>query len=207
MHYNAFISYPHKTGWRLAKKLQDALQALAKPWNKAKALNIFRDESNLTSTPHLWKDILVALENSEHFILLASVNTVSSKWVNDEIDFWMKNRNLDKMHIVFIDGQLVFKHGTKEIDWEKTDCLPVKLKEVFKEIPLYTDLTHFRDAIDVSLNNEEFKNQIIPLAASIHNKTPEELVSEHIKAFKKARYIRNGLYSISFALLIFIKIK
>lgn len=204
MLYNAFISYPHKTGWRLAKKLQEALQTLAKPWNKSKALNIFRDESNLTSTPHLWNDIFEALKNSEHFILLASVNTVGSKWVNDEIDYWIKNRNLERMHIVFIDGQLNFSHGSKLIDWENTNCLPIKLKEVFKEIPLYTDLTSFRDAIDVSLNNEEFKNQIIPLAASLHNKTPEELVSEHVKAFKKARFIRNSLYTLSAALIMFV---
>jgi outer membrane protein OmpA-like peptidoglycan-associated protein len=196
MKYDAFISYPHKTGWRLAKKVQDALQQLAKPWNKSKALNIFRDENNLAASPHLWRDIEQALDDSAHFIILAGPDTVRSKWIEDEINHWLRTKKDAPIYIVHIDGKLEFLHGSNQINWECTDCIPLQLKDIFSEIPLYTNLVPFRDAVDVSLNNEEFKKEIVPLAAAIHGKSPEELASEHVTAYRKAKLLRRAMYTL-----------
>ena len=59
--YDGFISYSHAADGRLAPALQRGLQRLAKPWNSRRALNIFRDETGLSTNPHLWGAIESAL--------------------------------------------------------------------------------------------------------------------------------------------------
>ena len=57
MPYDAFISYSHSADQRLAAALERALQAFARPWNRRRALDIFRDEGNLNLSAHLWGSI------------------------------------------------------------------------------------------------------------------------------------------------------
>ncbi len=80
-HYNAFISYAHLDCGQIAPHVQNALENIGKPWYwiGKKRLNIFRDETNLSANPSLWKLITAALENSDYFILLASPKTSQSK--------------------------------------------------------------------------------------------------------------------------------
>ena len=70
--YDGFISYSHAVDGRLAPALQRGLQRFAKPWYRARALRIFRDETSLAATPELWATIEEALDSSKNFILLAS---------------------------------------------------------------------------------------------------------------------------------------
>lgn len=79
--YNGFISYSHAADGALAPALQRGLQRFAKPWYRARALSIFRDDTSLTATPHLWTSIQQALDDSEFFILLASPDAAASPWV------------------------------------------------------------------------------------------------------------------------------
>jgi hypothetical protein len=57
MAFDAFISYSHAADGRLAPALQRAIQRLAQPWYRARALRVFRDESALSANPHLWSSI------------------------------------------------------------------------------------------------------------------------------------------------------
>ncbi len=54
MAFDAFTSYSHAADGQLAPALQRAIQRLAKPWYRARALRVFRDESALSANPHLW---------------------------------------------------------------------------------------------------------------------------------------------------------
>ncbi|HEY8217607.1 MAG TPA: hypothetical protein VIH82_10765, partial [Acidimicrobiia bacterium] len=72
MAYDAFISYSHAVDGRLAPAVQRGLQHLARPWHKLRALSVFRDETGLSTNPHLWSSIERALEDSSWFVLLAS---------------------------------------------------------------------------------------------------------------------------------------
>ena len=49
--YDAFISYNH-ADLSLAAALQEGLQHLAKPWNRRRAMEVFRDETSLPG--QLW---------------------------------------------------------------------------------------------------------------------------------------------------------
>ena len=47
--YDAFISYAHDADGAFAPVLQRGLQHLAKPWNRRRAMEVFRDESSLAA--------------------------------------------------------------------------------------------------------------------------------------------------------------
>ena len=76
--YHGFISYSHAADSHVAVALQRGLQRFAKPWYRARALRIFRDEASLAASPHLWTSICEALDHSRFLILLASPWAASS---------------------------------------------------------------------------------------------------------------------------------
>src|SRR5690349_6540742 len=49
--YGAFISYSHSASREVARGLQKGLQTYAKPWYRWRAINVFRDETDLTAAP------------------------------------------------------------------------------------------------------------------------------------------------------------
>src|SRR5262249_37681275 len=66
--FHAFISYSHGADARLAPALQKGLQRFAKPWYRARALRVFRDNASLSANPDLWDSIEQALDVSEFYI-------------------------------------------------------------------------------------------------------------------------------------------
>ena len=70
--YDAFISYSHAKDKPVAAALQAAVQRPGKPWYRRRALRIFRDDTSLSATPHLWPSIEEALARSRYLILLVS---------------------------------------------------------------------------------------------------------------------------------------
>ena len=91
--YGAFISYSHSASAEVARGLQKWLQTYAKPWWRWRAIDVFRDETNLTAAPALWSRIADALDQSSHFILLASPEAAQSKWIKREIRYWLGDQN------------------------------------------------------------------------------------------------------------------
>jgi hypothetical protein len=70
--YDAFISYAHGADGPFAAVVQRGLQHLAKPWNRRRVIEVFRDETSLTVSPGLWPSIRAALDASRWFVVLAS---------------------------------------------------------------------------------------------------------------------------------------
>ena len=105
--YDGFISYSHAADDLLAPRLQAALQRFAKPWWKRRAVRIFRDESSLSANPHLWSSITEALDTSGWFVLLLSPDAARSEWVNQEIAYWVNNRDPKKILPVVTDEHIV----------------------------------------------------------------------------------------------------
>ncbi|HTZ67316.1 MAG TPA: toll/interleukin-1 receptor domain-containing protein [Roseiarcus sp.] len=91
--YGAFISYSHAASAVVARGLQKWLQTYAKPWWRWRAVNVFRDETDLTAAPALWSRIADALDQSSHFILLASPKAAQSKWIKREVRYWLGDQN------------------------------------------------------------------------------------------------------------------
>lgn len=126
MEYDAFVSYSHAADGRLAPALQSGLSRLARPVFARRALRVFRDETGLTTSPHLWDSIEEALLSSEWFVLLASPESAASVWVDREVAAWVEARSVDRILIVVTDGDLVFDPAGR-VDVDRTNCLVLAL--------------------------------------------------------------------------------
>jgi hypothetical protein len=149
--YDAFISYSHAADDQLALALRNGLQRFATPWrvfrwrNPVRALRIFQDQASLSANPALWPTIENALGSAEWFILLASPEAANSPWVEKEIDFWHRNKTVERLLIVQTDGEIA-DQDKNDFDWTRTTALPRRLSEVFTDEPRWIDAmgTHRR---------------------------------------------------------------
>jgi hypothetical protein len=115
--YNAFISYSHAVDGKLAPALQSALHGFARPWNRLRALRVFRDEASLSANPALWASIERALQASAFFILLASPEAARSRWVDREIAYWLRHKPKTNLLIALTDGEAVWDEAAGDFDW------------------------------------------------------------------------------------------
>jgi TIR domain len=122
--YHGFISYSHAADHTLAPALQRGLQRFAKPWYRARAQSIFRDDTSLSATPHLWTSIQAALDASEFFILLASPEAAESTWVAREAERWCATKPTKRLLVGLTDGELAWDENAGDFDWSRTDALP-----------------------------------------------------------------------------------
>src|SRR5580704_12356866 len=97
--YDAFVSYSHAKDKPIASALQSTIQTLGKPWYRRRALRVFRDDTSLAATPHLWPTIEQALDQSRYLILLASPEAAASPWVNKEVARWLDHKSTDTLLI------------------------------------------------------------------------------------------------------------
>ena len=166
MLYKAFISYSHAADGKLAPALQFALHRFARRWYALRAMRVFRDETNLAISPHLWGEIEKALGESEFFLLLASPQASASKWVPKEVEFWLKNCSGDKLLIIVTDGEVIWDSAAGDFDWTKTTALPSNLAKVLPEEPLYLDFRWAKTTEHLSLNNPTFRDKIADIAST-----------------------------------------
>src|SRR5205809_2583984 len=106
--YDAFISYSHEADAEFAPAIQRGLQHLAKPWNRRRAMEVFRDETSLAVSPGLWPTIRAALDASRWLVLLASPEATRSDWVGQEITHWVSSKGTDHLLVVVTDGSWVW---------------------------------------------------------------------------------------------------
>lgn len=200
--YNAFISYSHTADDKFAPYLQDALQKFAKPWYKKRNLEVFRDESSLSASPHLWNNITHALDQSEYLVLLASPASENSKWVNKEIEYWLEHKSIDNILIALTDGKLEWNDENKCFLDADVNSLPPALDNKFDSEPFYIDLRFSRTEKDLSLDNPIFKKEVLKLAAKLHGKQPNDLASEEVTVHRKMIRLRDSVIATLIILLI-----
>jgi hypothetical protein len=114
--YAAFISYSHSADGAFAPALQDGLQRLAKPWNKRRAIEVFRDQTGLAVSPALWPSICAALDGSRWFVLLSSPEAARSGWIGKEIERWVATKGSGSILSVLTDGAWVWNAETNDFD-------------------------------------------------------------------------------------------
>lgn len=183
MAYKAFISYSHAADGQLAPALQSGLLRIAKPFYRLRVIRIFRDETSLHLTPKLWPTIQQALNESEHFILMASPAAAASKWVQDEVNerLRVQDKALEKVHIVLTEGEIVWDNSANDFDWGKTTALPENLRGRFTTEPLYLDFRWARKSEHLSLRNPQFLKAVGRLAAAIHDKPLDDIIGEDVR--------------------------
>ncbi len=204
MHFDAFISYSHSDCGNLAPSIQKAIENLGKPWYMLKRnLTVFRDETNLSASPELWNSIINAIDNSENLILLASPLAKESHWVNKEIEYWFSKERSGKLYIIKINGDIIWNYTKNDFDWEKTDCLPVNLKNKFSDEPLWINLNEYIDDKKLNSNKFGFAASIAKIIGGIVGKAPREIESDELKRKRKTGvFLGVGLLTLLIAIVI-----
>src|ERR1700687_1205928 len=129
--YDAFISYSHAKDKPIAAALQSVVQKLGKPWYRRRALRVFRDDTSLSATPHLWPSIEQALGQSRYLILLASPEAAASPWIAKEVEYWLEHKGPDTLFIGVTDGELAWDDKKDDFKWTAATPLPPVLKGRF----------------------------------------------------------------------------
>lgn len=187
MKYNAFLSYSHAADNALAPSLQSALHRLARPWNRLRALRVFRDKTSLAASPELWPAIVAALSEAEYFLLLASPTAAASRWVQREIDWWLEHRSASKLLVLLTDGQLAWDEAANDFDWQRTDALAPGLRGKFGAEPLWVDLRWARSGETLSLHHSAFRAAVLDIAAPLHGRSKDELDGEDVRQLARTR--------------------
>jgi hypothetical protein len=138
--YDAFISYSHAKDKSIAAALQSGVQRLGKAWYRRRALRLFRDDTSLSATPHLWPTIEQALGQSRFLILFASPEAAASPWVNKEVAYWLDRKGEDTLLIALTGGELAWDSAGGDFGWSDTTPLPPVLKGRFAAEPKWVDL-------------------------------------------------------------------
>ncbi|MFE9750336.1 toll/interleukin-1 receptor domain-containing protein [Saccharothrix saharensis] len=200
--YDAFISYSHARDRAIAVAVQRALHRLARPWYRPRALRVFRDETSLSASPHLWTSIEQALASSRFFLLMASPEAAASPWVRREIRYWQEHRDQSTFLVVVTSGEVVWSGD--DFDWERTTALPPQLGGWFREEPLWIPLDQDRSDDDtrLSLRNAGFRAAVCRLAAPVHGRAPDELDGEDVRQFRVASRLRRAAVAALSLLLV-----
>jgi tetratricopeptide (TPR) repeat protein len=182
--YDAFISYSHAKDKPIAAALQRAVQTLGKPWYQRRALRVFRDDTSLSATPHLWPTIEQALGQSRFLILLASPEAAASQWVNKEVAYWLEHKSADTLLIAVTDGALSWDTAANDFDGHANTPLPPVLKGRFAAEPKWVDLTAYRGGADK--RDAKFTELAADFAAAIRGMPKEDLLSQEVKQQRRA---------------------
>jgi WD40 repeat protein len=183
--YHAFISYSHAVDGALAPALQRGLQRFAKPWYRARAVRVFRDEASLSANPGLWSSIERALESSVFFILLASPRAAASPWVMREAAQWHATKPTQNLLIGLTEGELVWDEAAGDFDWERTTALPETLRGAFEEEPRFIDLRWAHAGEQLSLSDARFRDAIADLAAPLYGVPKDVLAGEEVRQHRR----------------------
>ncbi len=206
MPFDAFISYSHAADDALAPAVQRGLQTLARPWNRRRALEIFRDQTGLAVSPGLWSSICAGLDESRHFVLLASPEAAASTWVNQEIVRWARSHSIDQLLPVLTAGEWVWDAGRGDFDWDRSNAVPPALGGMFVEEPLYLDLRWARTEAELDLRHSRFREAIAQLAAPMHGVSPEDLESSDVARYRRVVRLRRTVVATLCVLLALVSV-
>jgi tetratricopeptide (TPR) repeat protein len=182
--YDAFVSYSHAKDKPIAAALQSVVQRLGKPWYRRRALRLFRDDTSLSATPHLWPTIEQALAQSRFLILFASPEAAASPWVNKEVAYWLDHNRDDTLLIAATGGELTWDNAAGDFGWSDTTPLPPVLKGRFSAEPKWVDLRSYREGADKG--DAKFTELAADFAAAIHGTPKEDLLSQEVRQQRRA---------------------
>jgi TIR domain len=187
--YKAFISYSHAADGRLAPTLHSALHRFRKPWYQMRRMRVFRDKTGLSATPQLWPTIEFALGQSEYFLLLASPQAAASRWVQQEVSWWLKHRSVETLFIVLTEGHLQWDEVAMGFDSGRTDALPQDLHQRFPAEPLHVDLRWARTDDNLSLRHAQFRTAVLDLVVPLSGIAKDELDGDDVRQHRRTRRV------------------
>jgi hypothetical protein len=201
--YDAFMSYCHAGNGGVVPFLQDWLERFATPWYKPRSLRIFRDYTSLSASGDVRAAIEQALAAADWLIVLASPEASASPWVDREVGWWRANRLASRVLIVILSGELSWDEDAG--DWSHSTPsfpLPPSARGMFRQEPLWVDLSTIQRPEQVDRANPELANRVAQLAAPLRGIDKDSLVGQHITYHRRARRERRGAISVLAVLVV-----
>ena len=219
--YDAFISYSHEPDTDIAARIQGALERIAKPMLKRRALRVFRDTTGLGAGGELWPQITAAMDVSEWLVLLCSVRgaTVSPDrpdWVGRELRRWLATKGPQRIILVVTDGPttttpkddprhqggLHWNEKLNDFDRAASKSLHPVLFGVFSQQPLWADLSAARDDPTMTYEHRGFVESLGQAIGGLHGKPPNEVFGEDLRIHKRTRRLTFGAIAALSGLLV-----
>jgi len=180
--YDAFISYHHGRDGVISASLQTAVQKLGKAWYRRRALRVFRDDTSLAASSHLWLSIEQALNQSRFLILLASPESAASIWVDKELSHWLERNSTDTVLVALTAGDLSWNPAANNFCSPDTVPLPPALKRGLTNEPRWIDLRPYRE----TPRDTRFHELAADFAAAIQGVPKEDLLSQELRQQRRA---------------------
>jgi WD40 repeat protein len=185
--FKAFLSYSHAADGRLAPAVQSALHRIARPWYRVRSMWVFRDKTGLSVTPALWATIQGALSDSEYLLIMASPEAAASKWVHQEIDWWISKWSTRNLLVLLTDGDLRWDPAKNDWDWSSTTALSRELRGRMSQEPRWVDLRWAKSEEKLSLRHARFREAILDVAAPLLGVPKESLDGEDVRIYRRNR--------------------
>jgi TIR domain len=183
--FDVFISYSRRADEPLAEALQHDLQRFAKRAFQRRALQVFRDDANLSANPGLWSSIEQALDGSRFLLLLASPAAAASPWVAKEISHWRATQPAGHVLLAVTEGEVVWDEERSDFDLDRSSAIPPALAGAFDEEPRFVDLRAV-DESQVSLSRDPLlAGAVADLAAPVHGRSKDELVGADLHEHRR----------------------
>lgn len=201
--YDAFISYSHSWDSAVAKAFQRHVQAFDRPWYRPRGMKLFRDETNLAASPHLWHEIEQGLSRSRWLVVMASPRAAASVWVREEIRWWLTHRSAETLLIAWTDGMLAWDAAGTSFDWAKTDALPrEEMAGAFSEEPRWVDLRWLRSPEQASSADPRMIECVAEFVAPLTGKAKDELIGDHVRQHRRTVRLVRATVTVLTALLL-----
>ena len=125
---------------------------------------------------------------SEHFLLLACPASAKSRWVQQEVQWWLQHRSVENLLIVLTDGEILWDAAAKDFDWGKTTALPSCLKGVLPGEPLYADFRAAKSSGRFLDPDKDYRSALLDIAAPLLGRPKDDLDSEDLRLHRKAEW-------------------
>lgn len=204
--FDAFLSYSRRASTTLATELQGGVERFAKPWNRLRAVRVFRDDASMSANVGLWGTIERALTEADWFVLIASPQSAASEYVTKEIEWWVTHKSADRILLVLDEGEIWWDvnprdptaSGRGDFDWERSTAINRALSGVFAEEPRWVDLSWFEREGSLGRADPRWQERVADVAAAVRFAERDELIGENVRERRRAqRLLRAGIVGLS----------
>lgn len=199
--FDCFISYARSSSAQLAVDLQTGLERFAKPWNRLRAIRVFRDDSSMSANTALWSTIEKGLTEARWFVLLASPEAAHSQYVDQEVAWWVRHKGAHTLLLVRAAGTIAWDHRAHNFH-PATDAIPQALRGAYAEEPRWVDMSWYGRPGSLGRGDGRFVENVADLSAAIRGIERDTLIGENVRQHRKTRRLTRAAVAALSVLLV-----
>ncbi|MEO5683966.1 MAG: TIR domain-containing protein [Chitinophagaceae bacterium] len=211
--YNLFISYSTDPDYNLSRRIEIFLEGFHRLKMPAdihlKQLQVCRDNSDFSlqkirraapgendQEDHVLEVLANYLQKSDYLLILCSRNAVNSRYIHYELNWFIKNKGVDKILVAVTEGA--------DVTLEPALYFPAPLLENNLQTRIFYDLRASKKESAQWPKVRELNEELTKLAAHLNDESPGRILpawhKEETSKLKRQRYI-SGIASLVFLLL------